>query len=425
MERRSERNAETTAPRSAPESGTVVDARLSLALWLRAGRAERGLSLDDVARITKIQVRILERLESGAIKPGDGLPADVFLRGFIRSFAKCCGLDEQEALRRYSACTAQLAGAAPVAARAVVDAMGDLAPRTSEVVRAAVKAPEAPEPRHVPDVIEVIEPAPSVDPVAATGNEAKADAPTDTAAASTASSKKKKRRGGKRAKRKSLATGTPSQPMPIVAAAADADADAAPATNVSSASADASAPAAPAVATAVDVSAAASVEPAAPAADVVLDPTPVIEPALDPLVAPASVDEDVIATPIWQPKMPPLATTTTVPWRGPTSAAYVARSTAPVVPTLVIDDADPEGAEQVREERVAARSQARRSFLPPILLDHEDRSTRQGGLTLAVIILLIAATLTLSYLMRRPSSSGDGVTQAPARPALVDATLVG
>jgi len=28
-----------------------------------------------------------------------------------------------------------------------------------------------------------------------------------------------------------------------------------------------------------------------------------------------------------------------------------------------------------------------------------------------VIILLIAATLTLSYLMRRPSSSGDGVTQ--------------
>ena len=50
------------------------------------------------------------------------------------------------------------------------------------------------------------------------------------------------------------------------------------------------------------------------------------------------------------------------------------------------------------------------SFLPPILLDRDDKSTRQGGLTLAVIILLIAATLTLSYLMRRPSLSGDGVT---------------
>ena len=40
----------------------------------------------------------------------------------------------------------------------------------------------------------------------------------------------------------------------------------------------------------------------------------------------------------------------------------------------------------------------------------EDRSARQGGLTLAVILLLIAATLTLSYLMRRPSASGDGMT---------------
>ena len=50
------------------------------------------------------------------------------------------------------------------------------------------------------------------------------------------------------------------------------------------------------------------------------------------------------------------------------------------------------------------------SFLPPILLDRDDRSGRQGGLTLAVIILLIAATLTLSYLMRRPNVSGSGVT---------------
>jgi hypothetical protein len=89
-----------------------------------------------------------------------------------------------------------------------------------------------------------------------------------------------------------------------------------------------------------------------------------------------------------------------------------------VVPSLVIDDADPEGAAQVLEEREAARahesSAQRRSFLPPILLDREDRSARQGGLTLAVILLLIAATLTLSYLMRRPSSSGDGVTRAAA-----------
>jgi hypothetical protein len=85
-------------------------------------------------------------------------------------------------------------------------------------------------------------------------------------------------------------------------------------------------------------------------------------------------------------------------------------SAAAVVPSLVIDDADPDSAERVLEAREDHHT-PRRSFLPPILLDREDRSGRQGGLTLAVIILLIAATLTLSYLMRRPSASGDGMTR--------------
>ena len=79
------------------------------------------------------------------------------------------------------------------------------------------------------------------------------------------------------------------------------------------------------------------------------------------------------------------------------------------VPSLVIDDADPDSAERVLDEREEKHAM-RRSFLPPILLDREDRSTRQGGLTLAVILLLIAATLTLSYLMRRPTAGGDGMT---------------
>nr|MBA3542364.1 hypothetical protein [Deltaproteobacteria bacterium] len=113
---------------------------------------------------------------------------------------------------------------------------------------------------------------------------------------------------------------------------------------------------------------------------------------------------------VWSPKMPVATTAATLPWR--MSRGVVTTSQLPVVPSLVIDDSDPDMAEQEREERLAAkeRSPRARSFLPPILLDRDDRSGRQGGLTLAVIILLIAATLTLSYLMRRPSSSGDGVT---------------
>src|SRR5690349_17803101 len=87
-----------------PANRTVVDAKTSLALWLRAGRAQKGMTLDDVARVTKIQPRILERLEAGKL---EGLPAEVFVRGFVRSYARCCGLDENEALERYAQAAGQ------------------------------------------------------------------------------------------------------------------------------------------------------------------------------------------------------------------------------------------------------------------------------------------------------------------------------
>jgi hypothetical protein len=102
--------------------------------------------------------------------------------------------------------------------------------------------------------------------------------------------------------------------------------------------------------------------------------------------------------------MPTLAPMPSAPWRRPTLLPR------PTAPSLVIDDAAPEVAEREQDRRAVANDQRVVSFLPPILLDRDDRSARQGGLTLAVIILLIAATLTLSYLMRRPSATGDGVT---------------
>src|SRR5215470_12869160 len=126
---------------------TVVDAKTSLALWLRAGRAQKGMTLDDVARVTKIQPRILERLEAGKL---DGLPAEVFVRGFIRSVARCLGLDEGEALRRYAAC----GGIAP-SARALVEAMADLAPSSATAARATPRKMVA---------VEVIDLAPALAP---------------------------------------------------------------------------------------------------------------------------------------------------------------------------------------------------------------------------------------------------------------------
>src|SRR3954469_22399867 len=129
MERRSDLSDGTTRTTGS------IDARTSLALWLRAGRAHRGMSLDDVAKVTKIQPRILERLEAGKL---DGLPADVFVRGFVRSFARCVGLEEAEALRRYAACG--LASVAPVAAASSVVLDGLVSSGVPEVPTGQVAA---------------------------------------------------------------------------------------------------------------------------------------------------------------------------------------------------------------------------------------------------------------------------------------------
>ncbi|MDX2094319.1 MAG: helix-turn-helix domain-containing protein, partial [Kofleriaceae bacterium] len=128
MERRS--NRPTNNP-STTSGGTVVDARMSLAVWLRAGRAQKGMSLESVAKVTKIQPRILERLEAGKL---DGLPAEVFVRGFIRSFARCVGLDEAEALQRYTA-AAGASQTPSASARAFVESMSELAPASARAAK--------------------------------------------------------------------------------------------------------------------------------------------------------------------------------------------------------------------------------------------------------------------------------------------------
>jgi hypothetical protein len=381
------------------ERRTDIDPKLSLAVWLRAGRAQKGMTLESVAKVTKIQARTLERLEAGQL---DGLPAEVFVRGFIRSFAKCVGLDEQEALQRYAAATGGVAMPATstattstIAARAFVETMGGLAPAASARAGKELAASSAEMLRAEVERAEVV--VEQAAPVEAAPVEA---APGETAAPEKASGgRKKKRRGGKRAKRSTLAHGTPSSALPVVTQVA----------------AEASTTDAP-------VEAPTASEPSVePQGDDVVGAPLLAVPADLPVEA---IDEEpvVMAEP-WTPKMPTVVAPS-VPWRRPHTSLFAAKGSAkvPVVPSLVIDDADPDSADREREERdERVKEPGRRSFLPPILLDREDRTARQGGLTLAVIILLIAATLTLSYLMRRPSSSGDGVTldESGARTTLV------
>ena len=73
-------------------------ARTEFGAYLRSNRERRELSVADIARVTKIPQRSLVRLEEGAF---DGLPAEVFVRGFLRSYARCVGLDPEDTVRRF------------------------------------------------------------------------------------------------------------------------------------------------------------------------------------------------------------------------------------------------------------------------------------------------------------------------------------
>lgn len=66
---------------------------------LKAAREEKGLSLDDVQEITKIQKRYLIAIENGDF---DRLPGHFYTRAFIKSYAEAVGLDPKELFNQYA-----------------------------------------------------------------------------------------------------------------------------------------------------------------------------------------------------------------------------------------------------------------------------------------------------------------------------------
>lgn len=418
-----------------PGDGTAHrDARIELSQWLVAGREARNLSREHVAQVTRIQLRTIEHLEDGRF---EGLPADVFVRGFIRGYARCVGLSVDDALARYGACGFAAAPVASAQAQALLDSMAPLTTSSAAVSASAVvrTGPLARAPRILGEdapadddvgaarpaegAVEVSAPAPIkvaaasspamlvpavIDPVAVTVVETAAVA--IEAAAVEPEPRKRKRKvtaspgpavrdsRGRFVRR----TGEMSAQMPAIDAAELAalgfETDA------------------------IEVSASSSAELVIPI-EIVEEPVvPMVAAAVtaEPIPYDAAADlESVLGEPI------------NVAVMGRVTARAIAipprTSGILVPPTLVIDDDDPEDAERAREERLAPGGSKRdadkgwRSFLPPALLDQQ--KGRQGGLTLAVIILLIVATLTLSYLMRRPSSTGEGITEQSAPTLLV------
>lgn len=66
---------------------------------LRIAREERGISISEVAEQTRISPLYLEAIDADDFKT---LPGGIFNKGFIRSYAKYVGFDEQEALKDYN-----------------------------------------------------------------------------------------------------------------------------------------------------------------------------------------------------------------------------------------------------------------------------------------------------------------------------------
>ena len=111
---------------SRTELGTV-----SVGERLRLAREAKGLSLDDVARQTRIPIRHLEHIER---EEWDALPATTYSVGFARSYANAVGLDGAAIGAEVRE---QLGGAAPPRRRA---------PITSRPIRRGCRRARSPSP---------------------------------------------------------------------------------------------------------------------------------------------------------------------------------------------------------------------------------------------------------------------------------------
>jgi hypothetical protein len=78
--------------------------RVQFGARLKQQREARALSVPDVVKMTKIPERSLLFLEGGAF---DELPAEVFVRGFLKSYCRAVGLDADELIGVYEGLTAK------------------------------------------------------------------------------------------------------------------------------------------------------------------------------------------------------------------------------------------------------------------------------------------------------------------------------
>src|SRR4051794_20560842 len=72
----------------------------SIGRYLKRTREGKAMSVEEVSRATRIPVASIERIEADHF---DDLPGEVFVRGFLKAYARAVALSVDEVLARYTA----------------------------------------------------------------------------------------------------------------------------------------------------------------------------------------------------------------------------------------------------------------------------------------------------------------------------------
>jgi cytoskeletal protein RodZ len=72
----------------------------SVGQYLRRHREAKRMSMEEISRATRVPIASVDRIEADQF---DELPGEVFVRGFLKSYAKAIGLEPDDVLARYTA----------------------------------------------------------------------------------------------------------------------------------------------------------------------------------------------------------------------------------------------------------------------------------------------------------------------------------
>ncbi len=68
--------------------------------YLKREREARRMSIEEISRATRVPMSSVERIEADQF---DELPGEVFVRGFLKSYARSVGVQSDDVLARYTA----------------------------------------------------------------------------------------------------------------------------------------------------------------------------------------------------------------------------------------------------------------------------------------------------------------------------------